>query len=62
MIYLASPYSHRDARVREARFDAACRAAANGSCTGQARVFAGSAQSSVGAVMAADGLEVLGAL
>jgi len=28
MIYLASPYSHPDPRVREARFDAACRATA----------------------------------
>jgi hypothetical protein len=28
MIYLASPYSHPDSLVREARFDAACRAAA----------------------------------
>jgi len=29
MIYLASPYTHRDACVRHARFDAACRAAAD---------------------------------
>jgi Domain of unknown function (DUF1937) len=28
MIYLASPYSHPDPLVREARFDAACRATA----------------------------------
>jgi len=28
MIYLASPYSHSNPLVREARFDAACRAAA----------------------------------
>ncbi len=28
MIYLASPYSHPDVAVREARFHAACRAAA----------------------------------
>jgi hypothetical protein len=28
MIYLASPYTHPDARVREARFEQACRAAA----------------------------------
>ena len=28
MIYLASPYSHPDSLVRQARFDAACRAAA----------------------------------
>lgn len=28
MIYLASPYSHPDAAVREERFDAACRATA----------------------------------
>ena len=28
MIYLASPYSHPDHRVREARFRAACRATA----------------------------------
>ena len=28
MIYLASPYSHPDAQVREARFEAACRVAA----------------------------------
>jgi len=28
MIYLASPYSHPDPNVREARFEAACRAAA----------------------------------
>ena len=26
MIYLASPYTHPDPRVREARYDAACRA------------------------------------
>ena len=29
MIYLASPYSHPDATVREARFQAACRATAS---------------------------------
>jgi len=29
MIYLVSPYSHPDALVREARFDAACRATAD---------------------------------
>lgn len=29
MIYLASPYSHPDPLVREARFDAACRATAD---------------------------------
>ena len=29
MIYLAGPYSHPDALVREARFDAACRATAD---------------------------------
>lgn len=28
MIYLASPYSHPDAAVRDARFEAACRATA----------------------------------
>jgi Domain of unknown function (DUF1937) len=28
MIYLASPYSHPDLQVRDARFDAACRVAA----------------------------------
>ena len=28
MIYLASPYSHPDAAVRQKRFEAACRAAA----------------------------------
>lgn len=28
MIYLASPYSHPDPAIRQARFDAACRAAA----------------------------------
>ncbi|GAB6188150.1 DUF1937 family protein [Thermopirellula anaerolimosa] len=28
MIYLASPYSHPDAAVRQERFEAACRAAA----------------------------------
>jgi hypothetical protein len=28
MIYLASPYSHRDSAVRQKRFEAACRAAA----------------------------------
>jgi nucleoside 2-deoxyribosyltransferase len=28
MIYLASPYSHPDVRVRERRFEVACRAAA----------------------------------
>ena len=28
MIYLASPYSHPEAEVRQRRFDAACRAAA----------------------------------
>ncbi len=35
MLYLASPYTHRDPRVREARFDAACRATANMVRTGQ---------------------------
>ena len=29
MIYLASPYSHPDESVRQARFEAACRAAAD---------------------------------
>jgi Domain of unknown function (DUF1937) len=29
MIYLASPYTHADHRVRERRFDEACRAAAS---------------------------------
>jgi hypothetical protein len=29
MIYIASPYSHPDPLVREARFDAACRATAD---------------------------------
>jgi len=29
MIYLASPYTHPDPDVRQARFDAACRAAAH---------------------------------
>ena len=29
MIYLASPYSHPDSQVRQARFEAACRAAAD---------------------------------
>ncbi|MBX3399488.1 MAG: DUF1937 family protein [Gemmataceae bacterium] len=29
MIYLACPYSHPDPAIREARFQAACRAAAN---------------------------------
>jgi hypothetical protein len=29
MIYLASPYSHPDPLVRDARFDAACRATAD---------------------------------
>ena len=29
MIYLASPYSHPDAIVRQARFDAACQATAD---------------------------------
>ena len=29
MIYLASPYSHPDSQVRQARFDAACRATAD---------------------------------
>ncbi|MEX0937329.1 MAG: DUF1937 family protein [Pirellulales bacterium] len=29
MIYLASPYSHDDANVREARYEAACRAVAS---------------------------------
>ncbi len=28
MIYLASPYSHPDARVRQRRFEEACQAAA----------------------------------
>jgi hypothetical protein len=28
LVYLASPYSHPDPAVREARFEAACRAAA----------------------------------
>jgi hypothetical protein len=35
MIYLASPYSHPDAEVRERRFDAACRAAAALICQGK---------------------------
>lgn len=35
MIYLASPYSHADASVRERRFDAACVAAAFFMRTGQ---------------------------
>jgi hypothetical protein len=34
MIYLASPYSHRHPVVRHARFDAACRAAAQLTLTG----------------------------
>ena len=38
LIYVASPYSHADARVREQRFDAACRAAAALMRDGQ-RVF-----------------------
>jgi hypothetical protein len=29
MIYLASPYSHPDPTIKEARFEAACRVAAN---------------------------------
>lgn len=37
--YLASPYSHPDESVREARFVAACRAAASIAVTGQS-VFA----------------------
>jgi hypothetical protein len=36
MMYLASPYSHSDPRVREARFDAACRATAELVLAGQA--------------------------
>jgi hypothetical protein len=39
VIYLASPYSHPDPLVREARFEAACRATANLVRAGQA-VFA----------------------
>ena len=39
MIYLASPYSHSDPLVREARFSAACRATADLVRAGQA-VFA----------------------
>ena len=35
MIYLASPYSHPEAEVRQRRFDAACRAAAALICQGQ---------------------------
>ena len=35
MIYLASPYSHLDPRVRERRFDAVCQAAADLMCAGQ---------------------------
>jgi Domain of unknown function (DUF1937) len=35
MIYLASPYSHPDPVVREARFDAACRATVDLIRTGQ---------------------------
>jgi nucleoside 2-deoxyribosyltransferase len=34
MIYLASPYSHPDPRVREHRFRAACQAAASMPCDG----------------------------
>ena len=29
LVYLASPYSHKDPAVRQRRFDAACKAAAN---------------------------------
>lgn len=36
MIYLASPYSHPDAAIREERFHAACRAAAQLMRTGNA--------------------------
>ena len=39
MIYLCSPYTHADPAVREARFDAACRAAAALICQGKT-VFA----------------------
>jgi len=35
MIYLASPYSHPDPLVRQARFDAACQAAAGLITAGQ---------------------------
>ena len=35
MIYLASPYSHPDAGVRQQRFEAACRAAAALICQGK---------------------------
>lgn len=35
MIYLASPYSHPEAEVRQRRFEAACRAAAKLICQGQ---------------------------
>ena len=35
MIYLASPYSHPDAQVREARFHAACRRTAEMTRAGQ---------------------------
>ena len=38
MIYLASPYSHSDPLVRQARFDAACRVTANLIQAGQAVV------------------------
>ena len=35
MIYLASPYSHPDPAIREARFDAACRVTAEQIRAGQ---------------------------
>ncbi len=35
MIYLASPYSHPDASVRQQRFESACRAAATLICRGK---------------------------
>lgn len=35
MIYLASPYSHADANIRQRRFEVACRAAAKLICQGQ---------------------------
>ena len=38
MIYLASPYSHPDPLVRQARFDTACRVTANLIQAGQAVV------------------------
>jgi Domain of unknown function (DUF1937). len=62
MIYLASPYSHPDPLVREARFDAACRAMADLVHAGQI-VFSPIVHGHpLGALQLADGLVVLAVL